>query len=45
VPLAAPQWLVPAMVAAAVAWCAAFAIYFAVYAPWLVKTRLDGKDG
>ena len=45
VPLAAPQWLVHALVGAALAWCAAFAIYLFVFAPWLVKARLDGKDG
>ena len=45
VPLAAPQWLVHALVCAALAWTAAFAIYLFVYGPWLVKTRLDGKDG
>ena len=45
VPLAAPQWLVHTLICAALAWCAAFAIYLLVYAPWLVKARLDGKDG
>ncbi len=45
VPLVAPQWLVPALVGATLAWCAAFAIYLFVYTPWLLKTRFDGKDG
>jgi uncharacterized protein involved in response to NO len=45
VPLAAPQWMVHALVCAALAWTVAFAIYLYVYGPWLVKTRLDGKDG
>lgn len=45
VPLVAPQWLVHALICAAFAWCAAFVIYLFVYAPWLVKTRHDGKDG
>ena len=45
VPIAAPTWLVPSLVLAAAAWCAAFVIYLFVYAPWLVQTRLDGKDG
>jgi len=44
-PLALPQWLPHLLVCAALAWCAAFAIYLVVYAPWLVSTRLDGKDG
>ncbi|MDP1649266.1 MAG: NnrS family protein [Rubrivivax sp.] len=45
VPLVAPQWLVPSLIGAAFAWCAAFAIYLSVYSPWLLGTRLDGKDG
>jgi uncharacterized protein involved in response to NO len=45
VPLVAPQWLVPALIGAAFAWGAAFAIYLFVYTPWLLGTRLDGKDG
>ncbi|MDR6858573.1 NnrS family protein [Variovorax guangxiensis] len=45
IPLAAPQWMVHALVCAALAWCAAFAIYLFIYAPWLVTARLDGKDG
>ena len=45
VPLAAPGWLVPSLVLSAAAWCAAFVIYLCVYAPWLVQTRADGKDG
>ena len=44
-PLAVPQWLPLALVIAAVAWSLAFAIYLAIYTPWLLKTRLDGKDG
>ena len=45
VPLVAPQWLVHALICAALAWTAAFAIYLFIYTPWLLKTRLDGKDG
>lgn len=45
VPLAAPQWYVHALWVAAVAWTAAFALYLFVYAPWLLRTRQDGKDG
>lgn len=44
-PLAMPQWLPHLLVCAALAWCAAFAIYIVVYAPWLIRTRRDGKDG
>lgn len=45
VPAVAPQWLAWAIGAAAVAWTAAFAIYLWMYTPWLMQTRLDGKDG
>ena len=44
-PLAVPQWLPLALVIAAAAWAAAFAIYLFIYAPWLLMTRVDGKDG
>jgi uncharacterized protein involved in response to NO len=44
-PLVAPQHLVGSLICAALAWCGAFAIYLVVYTPWLVTTRLDGKDG
>ena len=44
-PLFAPQWFVVSLWAAAVAWSLAFALYLVVYAPWLMRTRLDGKDG
>jgi uncharacterized protein involved in response to NO len=44
-PLVAPQWFTGALLAAALAWSAAFAIYLFIYTPWLVRTRLDGKDG
>ncbi|HWI83099.1 NnrS family protein [Ramlibacter sp.] len=44
-PLLMPQWLLAALVAAALAWSAAFVIYLFIYTPWLVQTRLDGKDG
>ncbi len=38
--LSAPLW-----VAAACAWSLAFGIYLWIYTPWLVRTRLDGRDG
>ena len=44
-PLVAPQWLVATLWAAAIAWSAAFALYLVVFGPWLMQTRLDGKDG
>ncbi|MBE7417605.1 MAG: NnrS family protein [Ideonella sp.] len=45
VPLVAPQHLAASLIGAAVAWSTAFGIYIFVFAPWLVSTRLDGKDG
>ena len=45
VPLVVPQWLPLALVIAAVAWSLAFAICLFIYTPWLLQTRLDGKDG
>ena len=44
-PIVAPQWFVQSLLAAALAWSAAFAIYLVIYTPWLMSTRLDGKDG
>ena len=44
-PLLAPQWLLQALLATALAWSAAFGIYLVIYTPWLMSTRLDGKDG
>ncbi|MEO7243157.1 MAG: NnrS family protein [Variovorax sp.] len=43
--LISPLWLADLMLAAAIPWSAAFAIYLAIYAPWLATTRLDGRDG
>lgn len=44
-PLADPSWMPLALVAAATAWAAAFGVYLFIYTPWLLKARLDGKDG
>jgi len=44
-PLVAPSLYLAALVGAAVAWSLAFGIYLWVYTPWLMTTRLDGKDG
>lgn len=45
VPLVAPQVLVLSVIVAAGAWALAFALYLALYTPWLLRARLDGKDG
>jgi uncharacterized protein involved in response to NO len=45
VPVLAPQYLVISVVAAALAWSLAFVLYLARYTPWLLRPRLDGKDG
>ena len=42
--LPAALWA-PALILAAAAWAAAFGLYLMVYTPWLLTTRLDGKDG
>lgn len=44
-PILAPQWFMQSLLAAALAWSAAFGIYLVIHAPWLVSARLDGKDG
>ena len=45
VPLLAPQFLVASVITATLAWSLAFALYLARYTPWLLRARLDGKDG
>ena len=44
-PIVAPHWRVLSLIGAALAWSSAFALYLAVFTPWLLSTRLDGKDG
>jgi len=44
-PLLAPGLYTMALVIAAAAWSVAFALYLWVYTPWLMQTRLDGRDG
>jgi uncharacterized protein involved in response to NO len=44
-PLVSPELTVLALIVAAVAWGAAFLIYLWQFTPWLMHTRLDGKDG
>ena len=45
VPLLLPALYVPAVVASAALWCAAFSIFTAVYIPVLTRSRLDGQPG
>ncbi|MDD3934699.1 NnrS family protein [Rhodoferax sp.] len=45
VPLLWPGLYMATLILAAAAWCAAFLIYLWIYSPWLLQTRLDGKDG
>jgi len=44
-PLLLPSLYTYGLVAATLAWSAAFLIYLWQYTPWLLSTRLDGKDG
>jgi uncharacterized protein involved in response to NO len=44
-PLLAPAHTANWLVVAAAAWASAFALYLWVFTPWLVSSRLDGKDG
>jgi uncharacterized protein involved in response to NO len=45
VPLLVPGAYMAALVLAAAAWGIAFVIYLWIFTPWLLQTRLDGKDG
>jgi uncharacterized protein involved in response to NO len=45
VPLLLPAPYIGTLVLAAATWSAAFLIYLWVFTPWLMQTRLDGKDG
>lgn len=44
-PLVAPAHTTNGLVVAAAAWATAFALYLWVFTPWLLSSRLDGKDG
>lgn len=44
-PLLSADFLRVALISAAVAWSAAFLIYLVLYTPWLMRTRIDGRDG
>lgn len=39
------QWYATFLVLAASAWSLAFILYLWKFAPWLLRTRLDGRDG
>ena len=43
--MADPFRKVAALDVAALLWALGFALYLWVYTPWLLRTRLDGKDG
>jgi uncharacterized protein involved in response to NO len=44
-PLAAPEFTMPALIVAGAMWATAFALYLFRFTPWLLATRLDGRDG
>ena len=44
-PLFRPDLLAVSLIGAALAWSAAFSIYLYIYAPWLIRSRIDGRDG
>lgn len=44
-PLLAPALYMRAIEISALLWALAFGIYVWIYGPWLMQTRLDGKDG
>lgn len=44
-PMVAPAHTSDWFVVAAAAWAVAFALYLWVFTPWLLSSRLDGKDG
>ena len=44
-PMLMPAWYAYALMASATAWSTAFLIFLWRYTPWLVTTRIDGKDG
>lgn len=45
VPALVPAWYPRAIEISATFWALAFAIYLVIYTPWLLRSRLDGKDG
>jgi uncharacterized protein involved in response to NO len=45
VPIVAPEAMLPGMVASGVLWILAFALFTIVYAPILIRPRVDGREG
>lgn len=45
VPLAVPAMLLPAIKVAGVLWALAFTLYLIIYAPMLMRARVDGRPG
>ena len=43
--MAPPEWRVAALVLSALCWSLSFALFLAVYAPYLWRARIDGKEG
>ena len=41
----AAAWQQTALAVAALCWAGAFALYAIVYAPYLARGRIDGKEG
>jgi uncharacterized protein involved in response to NO len=39
------QWRTAALLLSGACWCAAFLLYLAVYTPYLLRARIDGKEG
>jgi uncharacterized protein involved in response to NO len=39
------EWYVPLIVAAGMAWIAAFVLFLVLYAPILIRPRADGLEG
>jgi uncharacterized protein involved in response to NO len=44
-PLLLPALYMPGLIVAGSMWALGFALYLGRFAPWLVTTRLDGRDG
>jgi uncharacterized protein involved in response to NO len=44
-PLAPAAATAPLLIGAAATWSTAFAIYLWVYLPWLMRSRIDGREG
>ena len=40
-----PQWHAGALIVSGACWSTAFALFLLVYAPYLLRARVDGKEG